>query len=207
MTACPENRRIQELLDEELPPAEALRLREHAASCASCARELALYRRVIHSLERLPTWDPGPVFTARVMERVLPSRVRRRWIRALGFGYASLTALTVAGILAFATQPEARILLVALSTAASRRVAQALVFALNAVSFSVVSLAGSGRLLAETGQRLLPIGRAIAALFSQTAIVVPLTIAVGACAAVLWWMRPRGTEVRNGMRHVGILGF
>ena len=207
MNVCPESGRIQELLDGDLPPGEALRLREHAASCGSCGRDLLLYAQVFHSLEHLPNFDPGPAFTARVLERVLPSRVRRRWIRALGFGYASLSAITVAGVIAFATQPEARALLVTLSTAASRRLAQAMVFALNALSFSVLGLAGSGRMLVEAGERLKPIGRALAALFSQTAIVLPLTIAVAACAAVLWWMRPRGAEDRKGGRHLGVLGF
>jgi len=207
MTTCAESDRIQELLDGDLPPGEALRLREHAASCASCGRDLLLYTRVFHSLERLPVLDPGPAFTARVLERALPSRVRERWIRALGFGYASLSAITVAAVVAFATQPAARTLLVTLSTAASRRLAQAMVIALNALSFSVVGLAESGRLLAEAGERLKPFGRALAALFSQTAIVLPLTIAAAACIAVLWWMRPREADDGKGIRHVGVLGF
>lgn len=207
MNRCPESFRFQELLDGELPAAEALGIREHAASCESCATELALYRRLYHSLERLPEWDPGPAFTARVMERVLPSRVRRRWLRALGFGYASLTALIVGGAVVFATQPAARALVEALSEVASRRLARAMVFALNALSFSALSLAGGGQWLTATGRRVAPIGRALAALFSQSDIVVPLTIAAAACVAVLWWMRPRGAEARKGVRHVSVLGF
>ena len=207
MSPCPESFRFQELLDGELPAADALAIRQHAASCESCAGELALYRRLYHSLERLPEWDPGPAFTARVMERVLPSKVRRRWLRALGFGYASLTTLIVGAAAVFATQPAARALVEALSEVASRRLAQAMVFALNALSFSALSLAGGGQMLTATGRRLAPIGRALAALFSQTDIVVPLTIATAACVAVLWWMRPRGAEARKGVRHVSVLGF
>jgi anti-sigma factor RsiW len=204
---CPESFRFQELLDGELPAAEALALREHAASCESCTTELALYRRLYHSLERFPEWDPGPAFTARVMERVLPSKVRRRWLRALGFGYASLTTLIVGAAVVFATQPAARALVEALSEVASRRLARAMVFTLNALSFSALSLAGGGQFLTATGRRLAPIGRALAALFSQTDILVPLTIAAAACVAVLWWMRPRGAEVRKGVRHLSLLGF
>lgn len=207
MSRCPESFRLQELLDGELPAAEALKVREHAASCEACARELALYRRLYHSLERLPEWDPGPAFTARVMERVLPSRVRRRWLRALGFGYATLSAFIVAGAVVFATQPAARALIETLSAVASRRLARAMVFALNALSFSALSLAGGEQWLNAAGRRLAPIGRAFAALFSQTDVLVPLTIAGAACLAVLWWMRPRGTEARKGVRHVGVLGF
>ena len=110
MTHCPDSFRFEELLDGELPAEDALALREHAASCESCAAELALYRRLYHSLERLPEWDPGPAFTARVMEAVLPSRVRLRWLRAIGVGYATLTTLIVGGAVVFATQPAARTL-------------------------------------------------------------------------------------------------
>lgn len=207
MSPCPESGRFQELLDGELEAGEALRLREHAASCEGCGRDLLLYRRVFHSLERLPVWDPGPAFTARVLEQALPSRVRRRWLRALGFGYASLSAATVAAVVVLATQPAARAFFETLSAVASRRLAQAMVFALNALSFSALSLAGSAQWLAAAGERLAPIGRALASLFSQSDIVVPLSIAVAACAAVLWWMRPRGAENQKGVRHVGVLGF
>ena len=207
MSSCPGSDRFQDLLDGELAPDDALRVREHAASCGDCGRELNLYRRLYHSLERFPEWDPGPAFTARVMEAVLPSRVRRRWLRALGFGYASLTALTVAGAVVFATQPAARQLVETLSAVASRRLAQAMIFTLNALSFSALSLAGGGQWLSETGKRLAPFGRALAALLSHTDVVVPLTIAVAACGVVLWWMRPRDAEARKGIRHVNVLGF
>ena len=186
MSPCHESDRFQQLLDGELSAEESMRIRDHAASCSECERELALYRRLYHSLEHVPTWDPGPAFTARVMERVLPSRVRQRWIRALGFGYASAMALTVTAGVVFATSPAARSLVEALSAFASRRLAQAMVFVLNAMSFSAVSLAGSGEWLAATGKRVAPFGRALAALLSQDAILVPLTIAIAACVVVLW---------------------
>ena len=207
MSLHPESYRFQELLDGELPAAEALELRQHVAGCESCARELALYRQLYHSLERLPEFDPGPAFTARVMERVLPSRVRRRWLRALGFGYATVSAGIVAASVVFATQPAARALIETLSAVASRRLARTMVFGLNALSFSALSLAGGEQWLAAAGRRVAPIGRAFGALFSQTDVLVPLMVAGAACVAVLWWMRPRGAEARKGIRHVGVLGF
>lgn len=207
MSLHPESYRYQELLDGELPAAEALELRRHVAACESCARELALYRQLYHSLERLPEFDPGPAFTARVMERVLPSRVRRRWLRALGFGYATVSAGIVAASVVFATQPAARALIETLSAVASRRLARAMVLGLNALSFSALSLAGGEQWLAAAGRRVAPIGRAFGALFSQTDVLVPLMVAGAACVAVLWWMRPRGAEARKGIRHVGVLGF
>jgi Putative zinc-finger len=207
VSTCPKTFRFQELLDGDLPAGEGLEIREHAAACESCAAELALYRSLYHSLERLPEWDPGPAFTARVLERVLPSRVRQRWLRALGFGYASLSALTAAAALFFATQPAARALVETLSAVASRRLARAMVFALNTLSFSALSLAGGEQWLAAAGRRLAPFGRALAALFSQVDILVPVTIACAACVAVLWWMRPHAAEARKGVHHVGLLGF
>ncbi len=207
MTTCPESERIQDFLDGVLPPGQALLVREHVGSCERCARDLALYRRVFLSLEKLPTWDPGPALTARVLDRVLPSRVRRRWVRTLGLGYATVLALSVAGMLSLVTHPASRALLESLSAGLSRRLAQAMMFGLNALSFTVLSFAGGERLLASVGERLAPIGRALAVLFSQPAVTVPLSIAVAACAVVLWWMRPRKAGAGRGGHHVSVLGF
>jgi hypothetical protein len=82
-----------------------------------------------------------------------------------------------------------------------------MVFALNALSVSVLSLAGSGQWLMAAGERLAPLGRALTALFSRPEILAPLSIAVAGCVALLWWMRPRDAESRKGVRHVGVLGF
>ena len=45
-STCPGNDRLQQLLDGELSAVDSLALREHAASCDACGRELALYRRL-----------------------------------------------------------------------------------------------------------------------------------------------------------------
>jgi len=207
MASCPQISRIQDLLDGELSPGEALRVREHAAGCARCRRELELYRRVFHSLGWLPTHDPSPALADRVLDRVLPSRVRRRWIRALGFGYAGASALTLAGVLALVTRPAARALAETVFAEASRRLAESLVVALNVLSFLALSLAGGGRVASQVTERLAPIGRALSALFSQTAITIPISIAVAACVLVLWWMRPREAQAGKKGRHVALLGF
>ena len=207
MNPCPESERIQAYLDDELSADEIRRLLEHAADCARCEQELALYRRVVRSLETLPTRDPGPAFNARVLDRVLPSRVRRRWLRTLGVGYASALTVTMAAAVTLVTQPAARALLEWLTGEAPRRIAQAMIFVLNALSFSVLSVAEGGRLLEATAERLAPLARATSALLSHTSISVPLTVAVAACAAVLWWMRPRGRDSGKEVGHVGVLGF
>ncbi len=63
---------LQDLLDGELAPADRLAAEAHLATCEACAAELAVFRRVFGGLEALPTWDPGPAFTDRVMAAVLP---------------------------------------------------------------------------------------------------------------------------------------
>ena len=207
MNPCPESERIQSYLDAELSADEIRRLLEHATLCARCTRELALYRRVVRSLEALPTVDPGPAFTARVLDMVLPSRVRRRWLRTLGLSYASAFTVIGASAITLATQPAARALILALVSEVSRRVVQTMIFTVNALSFSVLSVAEGGRLLESTGQRLAPLVRAANALFSHTSVTVPLAVAVGVCAGLLWWMRPRERHPEKGVGHVGVLGF
>ncbi len=207
MNPCPESERIQGYLDAALSADETRRLLEHATGCERCGRELALYRRVVRSLESLPLLDPGPAFTARVLDRVLPSRVRRRWLRALGLSYAGALTATLAGVVTLATQPATRALLESLTGEAPRRIAQAMIFTLNALSFSVLSVAEGGRLLEATGERLAPLARATGALLSHTSISLPLAVAVAACAAVLWWMRARGRHSEREVGHVGVLGF
>jgi len=207
MNPCPESARVQGYLDEDLSADDTRRLLEHIAACAHCARELALYRRVVRSLETLPLLDPGPAFTARVLDRVLPSRVRRRWVRRLGWGYAGALGVTLAGVITLATQPATRALLESLTGEAPRRIVQAMIFTLNALTFSVLSVAEGGRLLEATCERLAPLARATGALLSHTSISLPLTVAVAACAAVLWWMRARGRHSEREVGHVGVLGF
>src|SRR6266487_2554209 len=131
MRRCPETDRVQDFLDGELRPLEANAFRSHLASCVECAAELAMYRRVFAAIESAATWDPGPALTERVLARVLPSRVRRRWMRTLGVGYAAALAATAAGIAAIANLPSARDVIVSLSAAASRGLVQGLVVAIN----------------------------------------------------------------------------
>jgi anti-sigma factor RsiW len=207
MNRCPDPGNLQSYLDGELPPGEAGALLAHLRGCERCARELAIYRRVFRSLETLPLLDPGPALTERVLDGVLPSRVRRRWLRTLGVGYASAFGVMVAGALAALSQPEPRALLVSLSGEAPRRIAQAVVFLLNALSFSVLRIAEGGRLLAEAGERLAPLGRALASLLSHPAITAPLAVAVAVCAVMLWWMRPRERHTGKEVGHVVVLSF
>lgn len=72
-------------------------LREHARSCAVCAREVAELRRLSAALATLPVHEPAPGFGDRVMARV---RLPVPWHRRL---VASVRERTAAGVAVAAT--------------------------------------------------------------------------------------------------------
>lgn len=71
--------------------------REHARSCAACAREVVELRRLSEALARLPRREPAPGFGDRVMARV---RLPVPWHARLA---AALRERTAAGIAVVAT--------------------------------------------------------------------------------------------------------
>src|SRR5258705_10957381 len=122
MNRCPEGPRVQDYLDRALEPGAARTFRAHLVTCASCAAELALYRRVFDALAATPSWDPGPALTECVLARVLPSQVRRhRRLVALGWGYAGALAGVLAAVGVWSSRPAAGHALESLSGEASRR--------------------------------------------------------------------------------------
>ena len=143
----------------------------------------------------------------RVWDRVLPSRVRRRWVATLGWSYAGTLAASLAVALLWISRPGPRALLESLGGEASRRLVQSLAFALNALGFAVLSLANGWGLLSAAGQRLAPFSRALSTLLSHPEIEAALPLAAAACVALLWWMRPHEKHPGKGIQHVGVLGF
>lgn len=78
--------------------------RAHARSCAACAREVAVLRRLSTALAALPAREPSPGFADRVMARVsLPVPWHRRMAAAIrdrtaaGVGIAATIAALLAG--------------------------------------------------------------------------------------------------------------
>jgi anti-sigma factor RsiW len=207
MTRCPESRRIQDLLDGALAPAAAAALRAHIAGCADCAAERARYERVFAALARIPEWTPSPALTARVLRSVLPSEVRRRRLRAFGWGYAGALALVLGAVTAWGSHPGSTRALESLSGEASRRLAQAGVFVLNSITHGAVHFADAWGLVAAAGERLSPLQRVVAALMDQPVIALTMSAAFAVCAGMLWWMRPRPRAVPGEVRHVGVVGF
>ncbi len=206
MNGCPERPHIQDYLDRTLDPGAARTFRAHLVTCASCAAELALYRRVFDALAATPSWDPGPALTERVLARVLPSQVRRhRRLVALGWGYAGALAGVLAAVGVWSSRPAAGHALESLSGEASRRLVQTGVFLLNSLTQASLRLAEGWGLLAATAERFSPVNRAFSAAVSQPVVALTTWAAVLVCAGVLWWMRARSAA--RGVRHVGVLGF
>lgn len=213
MNACSERHRLQDLLDGTLPEAEERALRAHVASCASCAAELAGWERLFTSLERIPMAEPDPALTERILTRVVPARVRRRWAAAIGWSYAGAFAAcaAIAGV-AFA-QPGVRAALENAAGLASRGLVGVVAFFFNTLGSAAVGLVNGWNLLAETGGRFEPFLRAFATLLTAPTVEIAAWTAGAACVALLWWMRmaPAGERARRRGGHsgrgLGIVGF
>jgi anti-sigma factor RsiW len=208
MKPCSQLETVQSYLDRELDASAADRFRQHLAGCAQCAAELALYTRVFAALDDSPTWDPGEALTERVMDRVLPSRQRRRrWVQAAGWAYGTLLGASLAAFALWLFRPGTIGEISALSAAASHSLVRLTVFTLNAAAFAVLNVVNGWTALNAAGAHFAPFGRALTTLFANRAVGMALLPAALACAVVLRWMlRPRGRGT-NGARHVGVLGF
>jgi anti-sigma factor RsiW len=207
MTRCHENLRLQDFLDGELPPGEALAVRAHLEGCPDCAAEVASFRSLITTLERAPLLAPRPELTGRILERVLPSRARRRRLVVLGWGYAGALVACVGAVALWVFQSGGSAQLEALSGALSHRLLGAGLFMLNLLGASAVRLADGWSMLHAVGERLAPLLRALGAVLTEPSIATSIWAAAAACAALLWWMRPRAGAAAREVHHVSVLGF
>lgn len=206
MNRCNEAFDLQAYLDGELDAGETLRLERHMDQCASCAVELALYRRVFTTLDAMPLLDPGPMLTERVLAKVVPARVRRRWMQVAGWSYAATFVAFLGAAMLWLAQPGTQEALGSFSSAASIRLTGVLVFALESLNFAARVLAGTWGLAAAAMDWFAPLGRAFAPWLAHPSVRVALPAAALASAAVVWWMRSRDGKSQEGPRHVAILG-
>jgi anti-sigma factor RsiW len=209
---CSESERLQSLLDGELSAVEESALRLHVVGCEACTADLALYQRLFTLLASMAVLAPRPALTERILDRVLPSRIRRRWMRALGWGYGLATTGSVAGVALLLTLPTSRAFFAALAAAASHRIAEAAMFVLDALAFAAVQLASGWGMIDMLVERIAPIARAIGSLFARPGVDLVLVTATVASALLLWWLRPRELRASRASRgqeigHVGLLGF
>jgi hypothetical protein len=147
-----------------------------------------------------------PDLSERILDHVVPARIRRRWVTTVGWRYAGSLAACLIAATALFSQPEAGAWLTAISGEVSRRLLHATVFTLELLSFAVLSLANGWGILAMIGNCLAPIGRALTTLLSNPLVLTAFGAAAASCTALLWWMRPREKNAR-GIRNVGVLGF
>jgi uncharacterized membrane protein YjjP (DUF1212 family) len=206
MNACSRGPEIQDYLDRRMSEEDGRSFRAHLDSCGSCAAELALYRRVFAELDHAVTFDPGVALTERILDRVAPSRQRRRrWVQALTWGYAGALVATLASLAVWVLQPGSLHAVASLYAIASHRLIQLVFFVVNAASFAVLSLAGGWSLLTSAGAVLAPLARALREVLAHPTVTTALWPAAVACIVLLWWMRARGRT--RGGRPVGVLVF
>jgi len=204
---CPESERIEPWLDGDLPSASARAFEAHLDGCARCGAELRALQSLDASLRALPVWDPGPGLTERILDRVLPSRVRRHQVMILGWCYTAVSAATTFGFISWVVRPETHVLLGRLASAAYGRLIDTSLFALDAIMAVALRVQKGWGLVEVMGGWVLPVLRALAAVASDPSVAGALWGAVACSAALLWWIRPRPIRTVRGNRHVGILAL
>ena len=207
MSECRYRTSVQSFLDGDLPADQARAFRDHLVDCVECAAERGAYALLFASLEAAPFWDPGPVLTERVLDRVLPSRLRRRVVTVVGWCYTTLSAVSTYGFVSWIARPASHAWLAERIGEAYLSLVQAGLFVVHSLVFSGFRLLDGWGALGAIADRLAPIGRALALPFSQPVLAAVLWTATVACGVVLWWMRPRRGSVADEVRDVGLLGF
>lgn len=210
MTHCPDVTRLQDHLDGLLPESEDRALRTHLERCPACAAELALFRRVLADLEHLSIEDPGPALTDRILDRVVPSRVRRKWVAIAGWAYTAATAVTTFAVISWASRPDTPAWVAARVADLYFHLAQTALFTLHTLVTAVLRLGDGWGLLRAFGDFVSPLGRALALSLSNPVVAGVSALAVLGAAVLLAWLRPRaaGSAVtRKGVHHVDLLGF
>ena len=118
-----------------------------------------------------------------------------------------MLAACLGGLIAWAVRPTTGTALATLLGEASRGLLQVMAFVLDSYATAILRVADGWRIAATALDRLAPLQRALATLFAHSGIELSLALAAVSCAALLWWMRPRGTRDPKEIRHVGVLGF
>src|SRR5262252_1650902 len=179
MNRCPETINVQDWLDGTLEPEAAARFEAHMAGCAECEAEVAAFRVVFAELRSLPLLDPRPELFQRIMDDVLPHRAPH-WLRVVGWAYAGALTASVAAIASAFVLPGPSTWLHGVIASATHSLTETGTFVLRSMSDA---LAGDG----SAGRALKLVWGALA----HPAILVTIVAAIGVCAGLLWWMRPR----------------
>jgi predicted anti-sigma-YlaC factor YlaD len=211
MNRCREARHVQDYLDAELAPARAVAFEEHLQTCADCSGEVAAYRRMFASLDvsldDFTALDPGPRLTEQILDRVVPSRLRRRWVSAIGWVYSGASAIATFAVVSWLTRPTTPVWLAQTYSEISVRAMQSVLFAFQVVTRSWFELVQGWDLMGRLVAIASPVARALTRPLADPTLGGIGAAAMAACVLLLWWMRPRAGEAREGVRNVSLLGF
>ncbi len=208
---CRQSGNIQDYLDREVAPSQAQAFAAHLSGCPSCTREIEVYRRMFAVLDlsigEVARLDPGPSLTEQILDRVLPSRLRRRLVTVIGWIYGASASVATFAAVSWLTRPETPVWLAQRYSEISLRAMQSLLFSFQVVTRSWFELLQGWDLMGRFVGLLSPLARALARPLADPTVGLITAAAMLACVLVLWWMRPRPHEAREGVRHVGVLGF
>ena len=207
MKRCPESERIEPWLDGELPSASARAFEAHLDGCARCGAEVRVVQSLYASLRAMPMPDPGPGLTERILDRVLPSRLRRHQVMILGWCYTAVSAVTTFAFISWAVRPSTHVWLGWLVSTAYARLIDTGLFALDALMAVALRLQRGWTVVEVVGGWVMPVIRALAAAASDPWVSGGLWAAVACSIAMLWWIRPRPVRIVRGNHHVGILAL
>lgn len=207
MNRCPESEHLESWLDGELGRDAARAFERHLTGCPTCAGERAAYASLFATLRHARVADPGPRLTERILDRVVPSRIRRRLVTLVGWCYTALSAVTTFAFISWVVRPETPIWLGRLLTTAYGRVIDTALFSIGALTTAMLRVQQGLGLLEALSGWLVPVSRALRLLVGDPMVAAPLWAAIATCGLLLLWMRPRPIHVVRGNRHVGILAF
>src|SRR5262245_52604582 len=208
MKPCPGRDEIEILLDGELPPAREATLRAHAALCPTCGPELADYERLLATLRRAPSWEPEWTVRERILDRVLPSRIRKRYVQIFGWLYGSATAVLTFGFLSAVSRADVRAAAAQWAGDIAHGSVRLMIGALELLAVNATHFPERLRGLQSLERLFSPLGRALEQSFQVPAVQLSVWAAALVCAALLGWMHARDKHARtigNGGPHVGVI--
>jgi anti-sigma factor RsiW len=210
MNRCREIRDVQDYLDGQLAPERALAFERHLETCAACSGEVRAFRALFDtlgdSLGDPMLLDPGPSLTERILDRVLPSRLRRRWVTTLGWVYGGLSAASTFAFVSWITRPETHVWLAQRYGEVSLRALQSGLFAFELITRSWFEVLQGWGFVERLAGSLSPVARALARPLADPTLGLILLAAALASGAVLRWMRAQHESAKE-VRNVSLLGF
>jgi hypothetical protein len=137
---------------------------------------------------------------------VLPSRIRRRWLTAVGWAYAGSLAASVAAMTLAIRLPQAHAWLEAVSGAASRQTVRIAVVALDVLGYATLGLASGWGALDRLIGHIAPLPRALGSILEQPSIAIAIAAAAVICTVLLGLLRGRERSARRSIDPLGMIG-